>query len=115
MKARIAKKLSKKLAETNHKLFNGAWIDPDVMELAWDQGSCVSGCLSVGGHLDCWGEGTDHHTVLYQMKLDYCWLGNFPEYPKGHKLEGYPDTKGFKPNGRNLLKIAREVNHETAN
>lgn len=109
MKARIAKKLSKKLAEANPKLFNGAWIDPDVMELAWGQGSRVSGCLSVGGHVNCWGEGTDHYTVLEQMKLDYRWLGDFPEYPDGGELSGYPDTRGFKSNGRNLLKIARKV------
>lgn len=108
MKARIVKKLSKKLAEASPKTFPDTWVCEDIIEEAWEQGSRVSHCLHVGGGVDYWGEGQDAYTVLECMKLNWEWIGKFKSYPKGHEFEGYPDTRGFKPTSRNLLRLARE-------
>lgn len=108
MKARIIKKLSKKLVESSPKLFNGAWVDKEIMEEAWNQGSRVSHVFSMGGGWDEWGEHVDEETVLSYFKGCWFWLGNFPMYEDGHEFQGYPNTGKFKPTGKNLLKLARD-------
>ena len=106
MKARIEKKLSKKLVQLAPRIFNDAWVDKDVSVKAIIQGSSVSHVYSVGGGVDYWGEGEDVYTALELMQMNWMWFGDFEAHPEGHKLEGYPDTGNFKPTSRNLLKIA---------
>jgi len=106
MKARIEKKLCKKLVQLAPKIFNDAWIDKDVSEKAIRQGSSVSHVYSVGGGIDYWGEGEDEYTALELMKMNWMWFGDFDVHEEGHKFEGYPDTGNFKPTSRNLLRIA---------
>ena len=110
MKARIEKKLSKKLVTIAPQLFNGAWVySGEPSELAYEQGSCVSDIWHIGGGLDYWGEGQDAYTA-WQWWLDsFMWHGSFPLYPEGHEFEGYPDLSGFKQETRSLLKLARFV------
>lgn len=106
MKARIEKKLSKKLVRLSPKIFQGAWIDKELSEKAYEQGSRVSHVYSVGGGVDYWGEGEDAYTALEFMQMNWMWFGNFGVHQEGHRFEGYPDTGNFKPTSRNLLKIA---------
>lgn len=112
MKARIEKKLSKRLLEIVPSLFRGAWIDSEEpSELAWKQGSRVSHVWSIGGEVDYWGEGSDWYSLwsVWASSDCWCWHGGFPAYPAGHKHGGYPDTTGFKPTTQNLLKLAAEA------
>ena len=108
MKARIIKKLSKKLVEAAPKLFNGAWVNEEIIEEAWSQGSRVSHVFYMGGGCDEWVEGADDETALSYFKSCWFWLGNFPPYGDGHEFQGFPNTGNFKPTGKNLLKLARE-------
>lgn len=110
MKARIEKKVCKRLVEVAPKLFKDAWQETqeEPTELAYEQGSCVSGLHCVGGGVDYWGEGEDAYTTLEFMQSNYHWFGKFPEYPEGHEFAHYPNTEGFKPTVRNLIKLARE-------
>lgn len=113
MKARIEKKLSKRLVEIAPSLFRGAWVDlEEPSELAWKQGSQVSHVWSIGGGVDYWGEGTDWYTLWAAWadggRFSWCWAGDFPAHPAGHEHEGYPDTTGFKPTTQNLLRLAAE-------
>lgn len=109
MKARVIKKLSKKLVESAPKLFRGAWVDSEIMVEAWEQGSSVSHVWSMGGGVDYWGEGEDTQTALQCIQSCWFWLGDFPCYEDGHKFEGYPNTGKFKPTGKNLLALARKA------
>ena len=120
MKARIEKKLSKRAAIIAPTLIGGVWIDDDISELSWKQKTRVSHIHSVGGGLDYWGEGTDYYTVWTYIQMNWDWLGNFPQYPEGHKHAWFPDTGGFKPTPRNLLKLLanselKEAEKEKAN
>lgn len=87
MKARIDKKLSKRLVEITG-LFKDAWIDEEPSELADSQGTSVSHIWSVGGGVDYWGEG--------------------------HRFEGYPNIDGFKATTQNLLRLATEYGRDKA-
>lgn len=111
MKARIEKKLSKRLVEIAPKFFKNAWQDDheEPSELAYKQGTCVSGIYHVGGGLDYWGEGQDAYTVWDFWASNFYWHGDFPAYPEGHQFEGYPDITGFKQTSRNLLEYAKRV------
>ena len=110
MKARIEKKVCKRLVEVAPKLFKGAWQEAheEPTELAYKQRSCVSGLYFVGGGVDYWGEGQDAYTALEFMELNFHWIGHFPEYPDGHEFAHYPNVGSFKPTVRNLIKLARE-------
>ncbi|CAI8718083.1 hypothetical protein EMIT051CA3_110093 [Pseudomonas chlororaphis] len=64
MKARIEKKLSKRLVQLYPSNFGSAWVDdgePSV--LAYEQNTRVSHVLSVGGGTDWQGDGEDAFTV----------------------------------------------------
>lgn len=124
MKARIEKKLSKRLLEIAPQLFGGAWIDKKISETAYDQRTCVSHVWSVGGGVDYWGEGMEAYTVWAAWsgsgKWGWCWTDRFESYPYGHDLEGYPNIDGFKQTTPNLLRLAsglatqRSNSHEQA-
>lgn len=107
MKARIEKKLSKRLVQLHPGLYRRAWIDKDEpSELAYRQRTRVSHVRSVGGGTDYWGDGQDAYTVWADWKMNWCWHGPFEEYPHEHNLAHYPNTEGFRPTTRNLLKLA---------
>jgi hypothetical protein len=110
MKARIEKKVCKRLVQVSPKLFEDAWKEAssEITELAHKQGSRVSGIYLIGGGLDYWGEGTDAETPLQFMRSHFHWIGKFPNYPEGHKFSNHPDTQGFKPTTRNLINLARK-------
>lgn len=114
MKARIEKKLSKRLVELAPTLFSSAWVDSyEPSALADKQGTRVNDIWSVGGELDYWGEGMDVYTVWAAWTgcgpLAWCWHGDFDSYPFGHELAGYPDTGNFRPTTCNLLKLAAQA------
>lgn len=118
MKARIEKKLSKRLATIAPSLFRDAWIDRDKMPEAWDQGVRVSHCYCIGGGVDYWGEGQDSYS-LWEAWTGHSywawpWHGDFPSYPEDHELHGYPDTGQFRPTTRNLLKLAAQCQAASA-
>lgn len=109
MKARIEKKLSKHLVQIAPSIFKGAWVDKDEpSELAYEQGSRVSHVLSVGGGVDYWGEGEDAYTAWELWQMNWSWHGDFKTYPEGHRFAHYPNTEGFRPTTRNLLRHAQE-------
>lgn len=113
MKARIEKKLSKKILHILPELFNSPWINSyEPSNLAFEQGSRVSGVWSVGGELDYWGEGTEVYTCYEWFLSFYSWLGDFPNYPDGHELEFFPDIGNFRPTGKNLLNLAKKHANE---
>lgn len=116
MKARIEKKLSKRLIEIAPSLFPGAWLDSeDLSELAYSQGTRVSHVWHVGGEPDYWGEGSDWGPLWSAFSRTDCWpwVGDFPVFPPGHRHAGCPDTRGFKPTTPNLLRLAAEVERRT--
>lgn len=108
MKARIEKKLSKRLVKLYLSHYGRAWIDDEHSELAYEQNSSVRHCSSVGGGTDYWGESEDAYTVWASWLMQWPWHGPFKEYPHDHKFARYPNTEGFKPTTRNLLKLAAE-------
>jgi len=108
MKARIEKKLSKRLVQLHPTLYRRARVDDDRSELAYEQRTSVSHCLSVGGGTDYWGEGQDAYTVWADWKSSWPWHGPFDSFPEGHEFECYPDTGGFRSTTKNLLKLAAE-------
>lgn len=108
MKARIEKKLSKRLVELLPSVYRKAWRDQEPTELAYDQGSSVRHVLSVGGGVDYWGEGQDAYTVWEDWQMNWCWHGPFEAYPNGHRFEGYPNIDGFRPTTINLLRLAAQ-------
>ncbi|MDP5429929.1 hypothetical protein P3804_11525 [Pseudomonas aeruginosa] len=61
-----------------------------------------------GGGVDYWGEGQDVYTVWQDWLMSWEWHGPFETYPEGHRHEYLPDTEGFKPTTRNLLKLASQ-------
>ncbi|UVL70636.1 hypothetical protein [Pseudomonas protegens] len=109
MKARVEKKLSKRLVELAPSQFSGAWLDKDEpSELAYEQGTRVSHVWSVGGGVDYWGEGCDAYTIWEIWKMNWCWHGPFETYPEGHRHQFYPNTEGFRPTTQNLMALAAE-------
>lgn len=110
MKARIEKKLSKRLAQIAPSIFRGAWVDKDEPSvLAYEQGTRVSHILSVGGGVDYFGEGEDAYTVWDFWRMNWMWHGDFKPYPEGHHSEGYPNTERFRHTTINLLKLAADA------
>ncbi|MGP0171222.1 hypothetical protein ACSVIJ_04990 [Pseudomonas sp. NCHU5208] len=107
MKARIEKKLSKKLVTLAPSVFKGVWIDSsEPSELAYKQRTSVSHVWSVGGGTDYFGEGMDAYTAWEWWRMNWEWHGDFPSYPEEHQHHGYPDVSGFHRTTRNLLKLA---------
>ena len=110
MKARIIKKLSKKLAALLLKEYDRAWVNADVMEQSWEQGSRVSGCFNIGGECDYWGEGTDHYTVLYDFKHNFLqWQGLWGVYGEGERFEDMPKPAPYRLTGQKLIMLARLI------
>jgi hypothetical protein len=107
MKARIEKKLSKKIALLAPDEFEGAWIDKGPSELAYEQQSRVKNLLRMGGGTDYWGEGEGDYSAWDWFKQGWHWYGHFKPYPEGHRFAGNPNTKGFKPTTINLIKLAK--------
>lgn len=108
MKARIEKKLSKRLFQLYPSLYGRAWIDDDHSELAYEQKSCVRHCPSVGGGTDYWGDGEEAYTVWASWLDMWPWHGPFEAYPHDHEHAMFPNTEGFRPTTRNLLRLAAE-------
>lgn len=107
MKARIEKKLSKKLVRLAPSVLTGVWLDnsePSV--LAYKQRTSVSNVWSVGGGTDYFGDGMDAYTAWAWWQMNWEWHGDFETYPDGHEHQGYPDVSGFRSSTRNLLKLA---------
>ncbi|EKT4528324.1 hypothetical protein [Pseudomonas asiatica] len=102
MKARVEKKLSKRLKEIAPSQFDEMWLDwLEPSELAYSQNTRVRHVWSVGG-------GNEIRTVWEEWKNNWCWQGPFEAYPAGHKLEGFPNIDGFRATTINLLKLAAE-------
>lgn len=115
MKARIEKKLCKKIAEIlPYEFYGRAWTDGEVTELAFNQGSRVSSILYVGGGVDYWGEGEDEYTVLEDFKSHVDWHPPiFNPWPQGHKWEGLPMPNKNRLTGKYLIECARKIaNHK---
>lgn len=108
MKARIIKKLSKKLASMLPKEYSKAWIDIEVMEESWEQGSMVSNCTMIGGGLDYCGEGTDHYTVLYDFRYHFIqWQGFWGVYGEHEEFQDMPKPAPYRLTGEKLINLAR--------
>lgn len=114
MKARIEKKLSKRLVEIAPSIFSNAWRDEEISELAHEQRTSVSHVLSIGGGVDYWGEGMDAYSCWVMWRMNWVWHGDFKPYPEGHKHEHYPDTEGFRPTTQNLLNLAAKCEARAA-
>ena len=107
MKARIEKKLSKKLVQLAPSVFKGAWVDSsEPSDLAYKQRTSVSHVWSVGGGTDDFGDGMDAYTAWALWMSNWMWHGDFQSHPAGHQHHGYPDVSGFRVTTRNLLKLA---------
>jgi hypothetical protein len=106
MKARIEKKLSKRIVELYPAVYRKAWRDDERSELAYEQRTSVRHVLSMGGGVDYWGEGMDAYTVWREWRSNWMWHGPFEPYPEGHRHECFPNTEGFRPTTLNLLKLA---------
>lgn len=111
MKARIEKKLCKKIANIlPYQFYGKAWTDGEITELALSQGSRVSSILYVGGGVACWGEGEDEYTVLEDFKGHYDWHKPiYNPYPEGHKYEGMPKPRKKRLTGKYLIECARLI------
>jgi len=63
MKARIQKKLCKRLLEIAPSHYEDAWLDKgEPSDLAYEQSTRVSHIWSVGGGVDSFGEGCEAYT-----------------------------------------------------
>ncbi len=110
MKARIIKKLSKKVKEILPKDFKESWVDVEVMEEAWEQGSKVSHCVMVGGELDYWGEGTDYFSAISVFADSLIWRLDLPQHPAEHEFEGLPDCSKMKRlTGQYMITAAKDL------
>ncbi|WP_405118798.1 hypothetical protein [Pseudomonas leptonychotis] len=106
MKARIEKKLCKRLVQIAPTIFNCSWVDEEPSSLAYVQGTRVSHIPSIGGEADYWGEGTDYYNAWEWWRVNWEWYGDFEPYPAGHQFAHYPNIDGFKRTTVNLLKLA---------
>ncbi len=110
MKARIEKKLSKKISEILPLMYKDSWIDEDITELSFKQGVRVSHIVSVGGGVDYWGEGQDYESVFDDFKSSYQWCRPiYNPFPDGHKWEGMPKPDKNKLTGKYLINCARKI------
>lgn len=114
MNARIEKKLSNRLVELCPTLFKDAWIsDDEPSELAYRQNSRITHCYHAGGgYCDYLGDALEGYSVWDWWATSWCWYGEFPTYPAGHEYEHFPDTTGFRPTTKNLIKLAVDVDLE---
>ncbi len=115
MKARIIKKLSKKLVAILPKIYGDVhcspWVDNEIMDEAWEQGSRVSGCFRIGGHLDEWGEGTDDYTVFHDFKNNLLgWQGLWGFYDEDSEWEDMPKGAPYRLTGQKLIMLAKQLN-----
>ena len=111
MKARQLKKLSKKIAAILPDIYKESWIDDEVMESAWEQGTKVSNEIRIGGESDCWGEGTDDYSVFtdFVTNID-TWAYPYPSFPDGHEFERMPDlTRSKKMTGKLSIEHAKVI------
>lgn len=109
MNPRIEKKLSKRLAQLHPSLYGSAWVDHDHSEYAYEESSSVRHCLSVGGEYCSYaGDCNDSFTVWADWQMNWPFHGDFKQYPPDHELSYYPNTEGFRPTTRNLLRLAVE-------
>ena len=110
MKARIEKKLSKRLVEIAPSIFSSAWLDNEEPSgLAYAQGSRVSNIWSVGGGVDYSGEGEDWYTAWSHWKSNFEWHIDCKVFPEGDRFAGLPDIRGIKQTPTNLLCMAAEA------
>tara|TARA_R110000851_G_scaffold270243_1_gene422897 strand:+ start:733 stop:1077 length:345 start_codon:yes stop_codon:yes gene_type:complete len=113
MKARIIKKLSNKIKLILTKEYKDAWIDNEIMEQSYDQGSRVSNCQNIGGGLDEWGEGTYHYTVIYDFKHNFLqWQGFWGFYGEESRWEDSPKGAPYRLTGQKLIKLAKQSNNK---
>ncbi len=113
MKARIEKKLSKKLAEILPFIFHHVWIDEEISVKAWKQGSRVSHVASVGGGCDEWGEGQDFFTVHEDFINQVMWHKPiFKPFPEGHEFEGMAMFNKNRMTGKYLIESAKKISKE---
>ena len=113
MKARIIKKLSKKINAILPKYYSDSWLDKysPVMTEAYEQGSRVKNCLRIGGDCDEWGEATDDHNVYENFIMHVePFAYPYPVYPDGHRWEGLPITySGNNMKGKLAIEHARLI------
>lgn len=108
MKARILKKVCKRLKQVAPRLFEDSWIDSEICTESWRQGSAIRNIHSIGGETDEWGEGTDQYTLVEFMVSNFIWIGDFDSYPEGHHWEGLPNPpKGYKLTVVKMVAIAK--------
>ena len=110
MKARIIKKLSKKISELLPKEYEDKWLDTNDRLLceSYEQGSRVKNCWYIGGELDYWGEGTDDYTIIEDFKRNFItWQGYWGFYESGHKFEGMPKHAHYRLTGQKLIALAK--------
>ena len=113
MKARIIKKLSKKLKVMLPKEYFKSWVNTDVMEQSWEQGSKISHCFNIGGELDEWGEGTDHYTVIHDFKYNFLeWQGLWGFYDEASRWEDMPKGAPYRLTGQKLISLARVITNK---
>jgi len=75
MKARIEKKLSKRLIKIAPAIFQGVWLDRECSELAYAQRTSVSNVWSTGGGTDYWGDGLEAYTLWADWLNSWPWVG----------------------------------------
>ncbi len=112
MKARIVKKLSKRIKELLPKQYEESWVDEEIMCEAWVDKNTINNSLRIGGELDYWGEGTDDYSILEHFKsFIYDW-GFWGLYPEGHRFENLPlgDPKRRKLTGKYIIELAKQMN-----
>lgn len=115
MKARIEKKLSKRVVNLAPTIFSGWWIDKEVSDTAISQKTSVTHIPSIGGVVDYFGERGESYSAWEYWRTWWAWIGGFEPYPEGHKYEYFPNTDGFKPTTRNLLLLASYANENEVN
>ena len=99
------------------KEYKDSWVEREVIEESWEQGSMVSNCPMVGGGLDYWGEGEDHYTVLYDFKYHLLeWQGLWGFYDaENDDYYGMPKGAPYRLTGQKLIMLARLVQLKTRN
>ena len=110
MKARIIKKLSKKIKSILPKEYERVWVNDEVMEESWSQGSKVSHCHMIGGECDEWGEGTDYYSVLHDFKYNFLeWQGLWGFYDETSRWEDMPKPAPYRLTGKKLIELTKRV------
>lgn len=97
MKARIEKKLSKRLMVEVPMLFNHAFINRDFSEAAYAQGTRVSNCYSVGGERISYLEAPTKIITVWEV---WCLIWKYYAVDPGQ----------VKPSTIELIKLARDLN-----